>query len=347
MIDLSPFEGLSRLLVEADLRPAQGTRFQPTGFPDLGAATFRRGPSRFVLVESAQSMANRMETACWDEAASDLVGPLQGLPYVRVEVSDGAKRATTSSVLEAHRLNSPYVLKGKLEDGRTFGDLFVEKSGYQENWPLEPLRTAGAILSHDPSSLLHGLFMSNLPGGRLRIQRALGSFIEAEGVEMATSGGVKNDRVNPGGDTGEGFGNVPFSRTEFTAERIVAYFNLDLRQIRGYGLSREATDLLVLLALFKVRRVLEHGLRLRTACDFTVERVGGAAAALLPPLDALAAALPGAISAASAAFASPAVTRLRFEATKESKQGSKKSRKEKAAGEKGAGEKDGDEASGS
>ena len=31
-----------RLLIEADLRPVQGDRFQPTGFPDLGAATYKR-----------------------------------------------------------------------------------------------------------------------------------------------------------------------------------------------------------------------------------------------------------------------------------------------------------------
>ena len=29
-----------RLLIQAKLRPIQGTRFQPTGFPDLGAATY-------------------------------------------------------------------------------------------------------------------------------------------------------------------------------------------------------------------------------------------------------------------------------------------------------------------
>ena len=37
-----------RILLEATLHPAQGTRFQPTGFPDLGAATFRSpsGPAQ-------------------------------------------------------------------------------------------------------------------------------------------------------------------------------------------------------------------------------------------------------------------------------------------------------------
>jgi len=51
-----------RLLIEADFSPIQGTRFQPTGFPDLGAAQYQSvdGDS-MLLVESAQSMANRLE----------------------------------------------------------------------------------------------------------------------------------------------------------------------------------------------------------------------------------------------------------------------------------------------
>jgi len=48
-LDQSP-----RLLMEANLTPLQGTRFQPTGFPDLGAATYDGpGGNRMLLVESA------------------------------------------------------------------------------------------------------------------------------------------------------------------------------------------------------------------------------------------------------------------------------------------------------
>jgi CRISPR-associated protein Csb1 len=95
----------------------------------------------------------------------------------------------------------------------------------------------------------------------------LSGFIEARDVRIAESGGVKNDRVDPSGDTKKGFGNVPFHRSEFTAKPITAYFNLDLAQLRGYGLGPDATDFLIALALFKTRRFLSQGLRLRTACD--------------------------------------------------------------------------------
>ncbi len=35
----SSLQNEPRLLIEAELKPVQGSRFQPTGFPDLGAAT--------------------------------------------------------------------------------------------------------------------------------------------------------------------------------------------------------------------------------------------------------------------------------------------------------------------
>ncbi len=68
----------------------------------------------------------------------------------------------------------------------------------------------------------------------------------------------------------KGFGNVPFHREEFTAEQINAFFSVDLQQIRAYGLGKEPTHLLIVLALYKIRKLLDGSLRLRTACDLEV-----------------------------------------------------------------------------
>jgi CRISPR-associated protein Csb1 len=116
---------------------------------------------------------------------------------------------------------------------------------------------------------LHGVFLakSDLAGGRLRVARALSAFIEASNARVAASGGVKNDHVNPAGETKKGFGNVPFARDEFTAEKIVLHVNLDLAQVRGYGLGVDAERLLVLLGLHRLRKLIDGDLRLRTACD--------------------------------------------------------------------------------
>ena len=107
----------------------------------------------------------------------------------------------------------------------------------------------------------------------MRLPRSLSAFVEAENVRVAASGGVKNDSVNPSGVTAKGFGNVPFARDEWVAEKITAYFNLDLRQIRAFRLGEDVERLLVVFSLFKIRRFLAEGLRLRTACDLELRGI--------------------------------------------------------------------------
>jgi CRISPR-associated protein Csb1 len=256
----------NRVLFTVKLTPVQGSRFQPTGFPDLGAATYQAGESSCLLVESAQSMANRMETACWDETQEKPVQALEGISFIRVE-QDG--KYLTSSMTEAHRLNSPYILESK---DKTFMDTLKSDLECLATGPINRSLFTKTVLKYDANSLLHGLFLAKkeLAGGRLRISRALSAFIEAESIQVAASGGVKNDHVDPQGETAKGFGNVPFHREEYTAGSINAYFNIDLNQIRGYGLGKEAEDMLTLLALYKIRALLGGNLRLRTACDLEV-----------------------------------------------------------------------------
>ncbi len=270
-LNYSALQSSPRLLLQAELCPRQGNRFQPTGFPDLGSARYTLPNGKeMLLVESTQSVANRMETVCWDEKGNDLIGELQGLPYIRVTRDGG--QPLTNSILEAHRLNSPYILEGR--DTHVFDQ--IKREAQAAGMDFGPVRLdalAKMVFKHDVNAVLHGVFFakSDLAGGRLRLTRALSGFIEAEDVRVAESGGVKNDRVDPSGDAKKGFGNVPFSRTEFVAENITAYFNLDLALLRGYGLEPCATQLLIALALFKVRRFLSTGLRLRTACDLRVK----------------------------------------------------------------------------
>jgi CRISPR-associated protein Csb1 len=262
-IDLSPLDQVQRLLFEIPLVPLQGHRFQPTGFPGLGAATFQTSNGTCLLVESAQSMANRLELTCWDEPNQGLKADLDGLSHVRVMRNGGF---LTDTILESHRLNSPYLLENS---DKSFLDKLKGELGVSETGPIDRRKLAQALLKYDIGSLLHGVFLAkkDLAGGRLRVARALSAFIEADGVRIAASGGVKNDHVNPSGETKTGFGNVPFARDEFTAERITLYANIDLGQIRGYGLGTEVERLLVLLALYKLRALIDSNLRLRTACD--------------------------------------------------------------------------------
>jgi CRISPR-associated protein Csb1 len=262
-----------RTVLEADLAPLAGSLFQPTGFPDLGAAEFG---DHALLVESAQSMANWLEGTTWDEGRSDQAAELGPLPYVRVVTGEGD--FLSSSRLEAHRLASAYIMNGTV--GGTTGEKWLEEQiGLVKGRPLDHRAVARACFRLDPVSLVHGVFFARKAWPwQPRISRALTSFIEASGVRPVVSGGVKRDIVineAKGGATAEGYGTVPHHRVEYTAETITAYFTVDHAQFRSYGLSEPATALLEALADFEIATLLGQGLRLRTRCDLVVREVRG------------------------------------------------------------------------
>jgi CRISPR-associated protein Csb1 len=234
-IDREVLKSAPRVLIEAALKPVAGTRIQPTGFPDLGPAAYEAPDGTpTLLVESAQSMANRLEAVCWDEATDDLTPELKDLPYVSVSlVGLPGEGNRTSSLQEFHRLNSPYIMSGVTGEGKTFADVLkpelgmVSVAGRPAAAPRrgraavaptaesatepasaserEPDDVAGVVnlrklaavcFKYDPNSLVHGVFLEKI-AGRLRHPRALSAFIEASGVGRADSGGVKFDRALP------------------------------------------------------------------------------------------------------------------------------------------------------
>jgi CRISPR-associated protein Csb1 len=266
-----------RTVLTVRLRPLVGSRFQPTGFPDLGAAEFGPAGHRVLLVESAQSMANRLEATTWDDARADQVEALAGLPHVRIVAGDG--QFLSSSRLEAHRLASAYIMDGTVA-GRAGRVWLPEALGLAEGRPLDHRAVARACFRLDPVSLVHGVFFAQKAWPwQPKVARAVTSFIEAEDVAPAVSGGVKRDGVTnvvaEGRGTAEGYGTVPHHRVEYTADRITGYVAVDHDQLRSYGLSGPATALLEALVDFEVGSLLAGGLRLRTACDLVVDTVDG------------------------------------------------------------------------
>ncbi len=335
-----------RVLLMARLRPLQGERFQPTGFVDIGAAVYSRPDvdgkhgTRMLLVESAQSVANRLEKTCLDIDGTNLDPSLKGLPYVvAILQGDSVGSIRTSSLVEPHRLASPYLLPPDFK--KTLADEMGCSGKGSLNWE----KIYAALFKYDPNSLVHGVFLSLLDG-RVRVPRALSGFIEAENVEEAVSGGVKNSPVDPkgeiqveGGETKDVYSNVPYSRIEYVAEKITAFFNLDTSQIRSYRLGEPAERLLTVLSLLKIRRFLESELRLRTACNLAVsgeiEATQPKGFVLLKESELLEEARQ-LIPRCKAQFANPAVTELKVPVTRKkaekTKSGSASKGSEEASG---------------
>lgn len=258
--------------------------FQPAGFPDLGAAEFERPTSdgktqNALLVESVQSLANHLEATAWNATEDRPHEVLGRLPYV--EVRDAEDRFLTSSRLEPHRLAGAYIKDASIDD-EPVGEWMIKRFGVVEGLPIDWRAIYAAIFALDPLCLIHGAFFSDPKWrdyGNPKVRRATTAVIEAHGARPVVSGGVKRDDVDPTADkeggrgSKEGYGFVPFGRTEYTAEAIELAVVVDLEQIRGYGLGEVETDLLTAVALWEVRTLLDNPLRLRTACDLEVEGV--------------------------------------------------------------------------
>jgi CRISPR-associated protein Csb1 len=303
---IEKLEGEPRLVIDARLEPVAGSTFQPTGFPDLGAATFRRpGDPESVLVESVQSMANRLEDVGWDSAAQRPVETLAELPYIRVEAEDGS--FLTSSRLEPHRLAAAYVRDAEI-DGKPGKEFIADQLGLEKGRPLDWAGIYRAVFELDPLCLVHGVFFSDKDWhGNPKVRRAISSVVEAHDAAPVVSGGLKRDDVSftagEGRRAEEGYGFVPFSRTEYTAREIALTAVIDLAQIRGYGLGEAETRLLTLVALWEIASLLSGPLRLRTACDLDIvsAEVRRPSGFELPEADALA----EEIAATRIAFAHP------------------------------------------
>ena len=322
MLNYTLLRSAPRVLLQAELRPVQGDRFQPTGFADLGAAEYTRpdetgvSGTRMLLVESAQSVANRLEKTCLDGDGPKIDPELDGLPYVLATLTDASlpEPIFTSSLVEPHRLASPYFLRSE------FANTLGSEMACTGKGPLSWKKIDTAFFKYDPNCLIHGVFLSLLDG-RVRVPRALSGFIEAENVKQVVSGGVKNSPVDPKGEIQVAsakpekgvYSNVPYSRVEYVAGKIVAFFNLDTLQIRAYGLGEAATQLLIALSLLKVQRFLASDLRLRTACNLGLSgkvMVTAPEGFVLPEEKELLSETKRLIALCKPQFASPAVTLL-------------------------------------
>lgn len=291
----APFDidKIGRLFVEATLKVEGfgGGRFQPTNFPDLGPALYRGADGKqWLLVESPQSMANRMEKVCWIDGGdpSDRVGryndDCRGIPYVLAVDADN--RPLTASPLEAHRLASPYLSESSVQNegsdkGKSLMDSLKSKFELKENRIVPWKKVASALMKIDPGCLLHGIWFndSELAGGKVRLTRVLSGYIEASEPTPANYGFQKRDDVlwatdkEAGQSASEGYGSVIGPKQHFTSPEVKACFQIDVDRLRNYGLSNGEVGALVSWAIYKIRRALADGQAgvggLRTECKFT------------------------------------------------------------------------------
>ena len=295
-----------RVLINADLQLANGSFFQPTGFPDIGACLYIDGDGkRRCLVESEQSMANRLEAVCM-KAPGVWREPFAGkLPVVRVENKRGSLLAT--NLTEPHRIASSYVLEG-IVNGTTLQEKFQKHLGIDgKTWPLDGHeKLTQTVFALDPAAILHGFQFMQWEAVGLRAARLLHARLEAtlaDGDGEVHYGLVKVDGIEPESSAAKksNKGQSLAAKVRYVHESIQATFEIDVLALRerplvsgtdGEGadsdsVNQDARRFLLALALWKIHRFLTNApafdartgdtagsLRLRADCSLAVGAVG-------------------------------------------------------------------------
>ena len=191
--------GQDRVLISAELHLANGSFFQPTGFPDIGACVYTDGAGEpRCLVESEQSMANRLEAVCM-KAPGVWREPLAGkLPVIRV--ANKKKQLLATNLTEPHRVASSYVLEGSV-NGTTLQDKLKKHLGLDDKtWPLNGReKLTQAVFALDPGAILHGFQFMQWEAVGLRAARLLHARLEAVLADEGEIhyGLVKVDGIEP------------------------------------------------------------------------------------------------------------------------------------------------------
>jgi CRISPR-associated protein Csb1 len=145
-----------------------------------------------------------------------------------------------------------------------FGIKEVKKDKTYFIWPATWWTIYKTLFKYDPNSLVHGVMFAK---EQIKLSRMLTPHMEAFGAARVGSSGVKFDRL---GKTTSG--QPIFAVDEETARTIVATFILDLGLLRSYGRGNDGLNdkqkrLLLDLAVWKIKSLLQSPFRFRTGCQ--------------------------------------------------------------------------------
>lgn len=290
---LETFYAQDRVLITAALQLANGRFLQPTGFPDIDACIYRdKEGRRWCLVESEQSMSNRLEAVCI-KSPGVWVDELKGLPVIAVRNKYGDLLAT--NLTEPHRVASSYVLDSKRDGSSTnMRTLFEQKLGLKNGgdfWPLDKRADLEKLVfALDPAALLHGFQFVQWKFVGLRQTRLLHSRLEAElGDEPEVHYGmVKWDAIEPESTREEraNKGQSIAAKSRIVPKNLSATFEIDVLGMKSLSLEEAEKKFLLGLALWKIGAFLANkasfdarsrstgpSLRLRSDCYLRCESI--------------------------------------------------------------------------
>ncbi len=259
-----------RVVITASLELANGRFLQPTGFPDIGACIYRdKEGRRWCLVESEQSMANRLEAVCM-KPPGVWVDELRGLPVIAVYDQGGDLLAT--NLTEPHRIASSYVLEGRMNGNKCLRTILEQRLGLRNggaSWALDRRpELERLIFGLDPAALLHGFQFVQWEFVGLRQTRLLHGRLEAELADEPEVhyGMVKWDAIEPEStrEKRANKGQSIAAKSRIVPKEIVATFEIDMLGLKNLALDHDKGTnetkqrFLLALALWKIGAFLAN-----------------------------------------------------------------------------------------
>jgi len=288
---LDKLYGQDRVLITAALTLTKRHFLQPTGFPDIDACIYRdKEGRRWCLVESEQSMSNRLEAVSM-KSPGVWVDDLKGLPLIAVKNKDDDLLAT--NLTEPHRLASSYVLESKRTgNAADMRALFEDKLGLRSGgdfWPLDKRPDLEKLVfALDPAALLHGFQFVQWKFVGLRQARLIHARLEAELADdpEVHYGMVKWDAIEPESTREEraNKGQSIAAKSRIVPKDVTATFEIDLLALKSLSLEANRKRFLLGLTLWKIGAFLANrasfdprsrstgpSLRLRADCYLTCD----------------------------------------------------------------------------
>jgi CRISPR-associated protein Csb1 len=244
--------------------------FNPTIFPNVGRLLFRQREKSCMIMDSFASVSNMLEGTIQLPGKENPI--FDELPYIRMVDQTGTYRATSLTL--PHRIASGYLLKNK--DAKLNGKRFGEE--IESEILSKGLHTT--LLKYCPMSLLHGVWFSQLEGGRYKVSKSITGLLVAVNVETAFVGGVSMDSVWKSADTLDlsdfdkaskaselGVGMIPHSTTRYVCDYVQGSFQISDLQIESYPISDEGKQLLKALTIYEILSFIETVPIHRTDCN--------------------------------------------------------------------------------
>ena len=185
---------------------------------------------------------------------------------VKAATTKGKKKEVEQNVIPAHWEGTGFRDQLRTE----FGIKEVKKDKTYFIWPETWWTIYRTIFKYDPNSLIHGIMFAK---EQIKISRMLTAHLEAFGAARVGRSGVKFDRL---GKTTSG--QPIFAVDDETAETIVATFIIDLAMLRSYGRDKNGLNIqqkrmLLDLAVWKIKRLLQSPFRFRSNCQLACDGI--------------------------------------------------------------------------